>query len=676
MAQSIVTLIVDAQNAINPLKRVNDQTKQLSQNTNKLKGRLDKSNRSIRETGSSAKQASSGVKTLTGALGPLLKALAVAATARFIFVKTAELETQRKSLEVLTGSVEKTNKIIKELQDFGAVTPFTSSQLIEQTKRLKAFGFETEELVDSTKRLSEIAGATGADLQGIATAFGQIRAKGKLQQEENLQLLERGVDITTELKRITGLQGDAFADAMRKGEIGANLVNQAMINLTSEGGAFFGGATAQADTLNGRLSTLVDTVETLARTVGDELGDEIKTVLNIAIGAVKQITKLVEKIGIANKVGRRNLANITMESKKEAREQLKQETGDRFAGFNPFGKNKKREKELFEEIKARKIKEALDKKEIKNLEDKNKKTKVIKNNLKESNNEAKETTLAFKEIITPTDLLNANLGKTDQFVKSIDKNIFGVEETSSDLANNFLNIKSSLANNVSTSNLLNQSLGQTSFFVDNLRLGSDKFADALLNVKSEADLLNEKFMEIGQGIEQGIVSNLTDAVMGTKSLADAAISVLNDLKRKLVEVALQRATAGIGDKIGGFLGGLFGGGKKSGGGLFSGGGSSGVAFGSVNLGIGSRFATGGRPPVGKPALVGEKGPEIFVPRSSGTVLPNDALGGTTNMITVNVDASGSSVQGSSTDAQQLGEVLGQVIQQQLIKEKRAGGLLA
>ncbi len=184
-------------------------------------------------------------------------------------------------------------------------------------------------------------------------------------------------------------------------------------------------------------------------------------------------------------------------------------------------------------------------------------------------------------------------------------------------------------------------------------------------------------MEIGQGIEQGIVSNLTDAVMGTKSLADAAISVLNDLKRKLVEVALQRATAGIGDKIGGFLGGLFGGGKKSGGGLFSGGGGgSGIPFGSVSLGIGSMFANGGRPPVGRPALVGERGPEIFVPRSSGTVIPNDALGGTTNMITVNVDASGSSVQGSSTDAQQLGEVLGQVIQQQLIKEKRAGGLLA
>ena len=132
MAQSTVRLIVDAQNAINPLKRVNDQTKILSKNTNALKGRLDKSNRSLRDTGRSAKTAQTGVKGLVGALKPLLAALAVVGTARFVFVKTAELETQRKSLEVLTGSLEKTNKIIKELQDFGSVTPFTSSELIEQ----------------------------------------------------------------------------------------------------------------------------------------------------------------------------------------------------------------------------------------------------------------------------------------------------------------------------------------------------------------------------------------------------------------------------------------------------------------------------------------------------------------------------------------------------------------
>ena len=653
MAQSTVKLIVDASNAISPLKRVNDQTKLLSQNTDKLKGRLDKSNKSIRDTGASAKTAQSGVKGLVGALKPLLAALAVVGTARFVFVKTAELESQRKSLEVLTGSIEKTNGIIKEMQDFGAVTPFTSSELIEITKRMKAFGVETENVTDMTRRIADIAGTAGADINSVSLAIGKVVAKNKFQQEENIMLLEKGINVTKELQNITGMSAEALADAMSKGAISADQFRQAIVNLTSEGGEFFGGASAQADTLNGRLSTLQDTVENLARTVGTELQDEIKGVLNLAISAVGQITKLIEKVSTANKVGRLNMANIAMESRKEAREQLKKETGNRFAGVNPFNKEaKQREKQLFEEIKARKINNALQQREVQIKKDKFNENKK----LEESNSKIRKIQVKNGQIVYKTNQTTKDLSK------STTKNVEAIESK------------------ITVNDLFNESLGQTSFLVDGLSLGTEKFAENLLNVKSEADLLNEKFMEIGQSVEQGIVSNLTDAVMGTQSLADAAINVLNDLKRKLVEVAMQRATAGIGNKIGGFLGNIFGGGKKSGGGLFSGGGGGGVGFGSVNLGISSGlgFANGGRPPVGKASIVGERGPEVFVPTSSGTIIPNNMIGGggVTNMVTVNVDASGApQVQGSTAEANQLGQLIGQAVQEQLVKEKRPGGLL-
>jgi len=42
------------------------------------------------------------------------------------------------------------------------------------------------------------------------------------------------------------------------------------------------------------------------------------------------------------------------------------------------------------------------------------------------------------------------------------------------------------------------------------------------------------------------------------------------------------------------------------------------------------FAGGGRPPVGRPSIVGERGAEVFVPDSAGTIIPNDQLGGTNN----------------------------------------------
>ena len=164
--------------------------------------------------------------------------------------------------------------------------------------------------------------------------------------------------------------------------------------------------------------------------------------------------------------------------------------------------------------------------------------------------------------------------------------------------------------------------------------------------------------------------------MGTKTLAEAATGVLNNLKRKLVEVAMQRAVSGIGNFFGNALSGIFGGGKKNnpflgGPNAFSGVGSS---FDMGLLG----FANGGRPPVGRASIVGERGPELFVPRSAGTIIPNNAIGGggtTNNMITVNVDATGSSVQGNGSEADQLGGLIASVVQATIIDEQRAGGLL-
>ena len=87
------------------------------------------------------------------------------------------------------------------------------------------------------------------------------------------------------------------------------------------------------------------------------------------------------------------------------------------------------------------------------------------------------------------------------------------------------------------------------------------------------------------------------------------------------------------------------------------------------------YANGGMPPVGRPSIVGERGPELFVPRSSGTIVPNNQLGGTTNVV-VNVDAKGSNVQGNDTDARQLGRAISAAVQAELVKQQRPGGLLA
>lgn len=101
---------------------------------------------------------------------------------------------------------------------------------------------------------------------------------------------------------------------------------------------------------------------------------------------------------------------------------------------------------------------------------------------------------------------------------------------------------------------------------------------------------------------------------------------------------------------------------------------SGFDFGSFFSGFG--FAEGGRPPLNKVSMVGERGPELFMPDSAGTIIPNNALGGSNYNVVVNVDATGGKVQGDGDKAAELGRQIEGAVRSVLLKEKRPGGLIA
>ena len=96
--------------------------------------------------------------------------------------------------------------------------------------------------------------------------------------------------------------------------------------------------------------------------------------------------------------------------------------------------------------------------------------------------------------------------------------------------------------------------------------------------------------------------------------------------------------------------------------------------GSRNLG---RRADGGPVTRGGSFIVGERGPELFVPKSSGNIIPNNKLGGGGNTsVVVNVDASGTDVQGDEAQAKELGTLISVAVKGELVKQQRPGGLLS
>jgi hypothetical protein len=100
--------------------------------------------------------------------------------------------------------------------------------------------------------------------------------------------------------------------------------------------------------------------------------------------------------------------------------------------------------------------------------------------------------------------------------------------------------------------------------------------------------------------------------------------------------------------------------------------SIGSTFGSF-FNFGGARANGGPVSSGKSYLVGERGPEIFMPSTSGSIIPNGGGGGVS--VSVHVDAGGTKVQGDSDKAERVGALVGSLVREELLRQKRPGGML-
>jgi phage-related minor tail protein len=116
----------------------------------------------------------------------------------------------------------------------------------------------------------------------------------------------------------------------------------------------------------------------------------------------------------------------------------------------------------------------------------------------------------------------------------------------------------------------------------------------------------EAFVSVTQNMESAIDQFVRT---GKLSFSDLARSIIADLIK--IQMRAQMTS------LFGALGKIFG---------FGGGSSAGLFNTAPSAGGLKFFADGGSPPVGVPSLVGERGPELFVPSTSGTIIPNNQLG--------------------------------------------------
>jgi hypothetical protein len=183
-----------------------------------------------------------------------------------------------------------------------------------------------------------------------------------------------------------------------------------------------------------------------------------------------------------------------------------------------------------------------------------------------------------------------------------------------------------------------------------------------------------------QGIGDAFSSSFQGIITGTQSVQESLASFFQNVAKSFIDMATEIIAQMVVMYAFKQLLGLFGGGagiapSNNFSGAFSG---TTASFNPSSFGMGliPGRAKGGPVSSGQTYMVGERGPELFVPGRSGTIVANDKMGGGSTNVVVNVDAKGSSVEGNEQGANQLGRVISAAVQSELIKQQRPGGILA
>lgn len=213
---------------------------------------LDRLSASGNRTTSSMSAVERATKTLTGAFATL----GIGALARDILNTNREMETLRASLKSVTGSATTATAAFNSIKDFAKSTPFEIKGLTETFITLQNMGIKpTHKVMEALTNQASLLGGGQTTLTSIVMQLGQAHSKGKLQMEDMVVLMQRGVPVMRLLGEITGKTGAELAVMSAKGTITNDVIDKLIIKM----GEAAAGSNANAmDTLNGKISSLSD----------------------------------------------------------------------------------------------------------------------------------------------------------------------------------------------------------------------------------------------------------------------------------------------------------------------------------------------------------------------------------------------------------------------------------
>lgn len=248
-----------------------------------------------------------GISSLFGRLNGDARQLAMSLVGGLGFEQLAEhifnVRSQFQQLEIsfttMLGSEQKAGALMDELIQTAARTPFNMTDVTEGAKQLLAYGIQANEVNDTLVHLGDIASGLNIPLGQLVYLYGTTVSQGKMFTMDLRQFMGRGIPMAETLGQIMGKTVSQVQEAVTKGEVGADLVKEAIMRMSSEGSKFGGLMSKQAETLQGRWSNIEDTVDQAINSIGQKTQGIFGTGLDLISSLIENWETLVKVIGSA-----------------------------------------------------------------------------------------------------------------------------------------------------------------------------------------------------------------------------------------------------------------------------------------------------------------------------------------------------------------------------------------
>lgn len=261
---------------------------------------IAKHNQALTEVGVKSQQLATRHRNLMDTAGQLSRQLALLFSVSQIegyISKLAkvrgEFELQQRSLQAILQNKSQADQIFNKTVQLAVKSPFQIKELVTFTKQLAAYRIESDKLYDTTKRLADVSAGLGVDMGRLILAYGQVKAAAYLRGTEVRQFTEAGINMYGELQKLFKTRDQAdyttaqIVDMISKRKVTFEDVEQVFENLTSKEGIFYNMQEIQAETLQGKISNLKDSIDVMLNSIGKANEDTLK-------GSIDSIKVLID----------------------------------------------------------------------------------------------------------------------------------------------------------------------------------------------------------------------------------------------------------------------------------------------------------------------------------------------------------------------------------------------